>query len=158
MHSDPTRKDGEMTSKGDFTDQEWELLREGPAAAGMMVVMADRGGTFRETFAMAKAYGEARKQHGESELLDELVAAGPKGGPRYHSSEELNQQGQQRLRDAADLLSRKATANELEDYRAFVLTLAKKVADAHREHGEQVSEHEQAAIRDIEASLGATSA
>jgi hypothetical protein len=146
-----------MTGKSDFTDEEWDVLREGPAAAGMMVVMADRGGTLRETFAMAKAYGEARKQHGESELLDELVAAGPKRGSRYHSPEELNTQGQQRLREAADLLTRKATSNELDDYRAFVLTLAKKVAEAHREHDEQVSEHEQAAIRGIEASLGATS-
>jgi glutamate synthase domain-containing protein 1 len=147
-----------MTGKGDFTDEEWELLREGPAVAGMMVVMADRGGTLRETFAMAKAYGEARNQHGESELLDELVAAGPKRGGRYHSNEELSAQGQQRLREAADLLARKATSSELEDYRAFVLTLAKKVADAHREHDQQVSEREHATIRDIEASLGAPSA
>lgn len=147
-----------MTGKGDFTDEEWDLLREGPAAAGMMVAMADRGGTLRETFAMAKAYEEARNQHGESELLDELVAAGPKRGARYHSTEELNAQGQQLLREAADLLARKATSNELDDYRAFVLTLAKHVADAHREHGQQVSEREQAAIRDIEASIGPTSA
>jgi hypothetical protein len=147
-----------MTGKGDFTEEEWDLLREGPAAAGMMVVMADRGGTLRETFAMAKAYGEARNHHGESELLDELVAAGPKRGARYHSTEELDAQGQQRLREAADLLARKATPNELEDYRAFVVTLAKKVAEAHREHDQQVSEREQAAITEIEASLGATSA
>ena len=147
-----------MTGKADFTEEEWDLLREGPAAAGMMVVTADRGGTLRETFAMAKAYGEARKQHGESELLDELVAAGPKRGARYHSTEELTAQGQQRLREAADLLTRKATSNELEDYRAFVVTLATKVAEAHREHDQQVSEREQAAISEIEASLGATSA
>jgi hypothetical protein len=149
-------KDGVMTGKVDFTEEEWDLLREGPAAAGMMVVMAEKGGTFRETFAMAKAYGEARSHHGDSELLDELVAAGPKRGSRYHSQEELHEQGLQRLRESADLLARKATPKELEDYRAFVITLAQKVAGAHREHGEQVSEHEEAAIRDIDVSLGAT--
>ena len=147
-----------MTGKGDFTDEEWDLLREGPAAAGMMVVTADKGGTFRETFAMAKAYGEARNQHGESELLDELVAAGPKRGSRYHSQEELHEQGLQHLREAADLLLKKATPNELQDYSAFVVTLAKKVAEAHSEHGQQVSEPEQGAIRDIEASLSGPSA
>jgi hypothetical protein len=147
-----------MTGKGDFTDEEWDLLREGPAAAGMMVVTADKGGTFRETFAMAKAYGEARSQHGESELLDELVAAGPKRGSRYHSQEELHEQGLQHLREAADLLAKKATPNELQDYGAFVVTLAKKVAEAHSEHGQQVSEREQSAIRDIEASLSGPSA
>ena len=74
-----------MTGKAAFTDEEWEQLREAPATAGMIVVTSEGGGTFRETFALAKAYAEARKQHGESELLDELVAAGPKGGPRAHS-------------------------------------------------------------------------
>jgi hypothetical protein len=146
-----------MTGKSDFTDQEWDLLREAPASAGMMVVTADRGGTFRETYAMAKAYAEARQHHGESELLDALVSAGPKGGPRYHSPEELHEQSLQRLREAADLLAQKATPPEADDYRSFVVALAQKVADAHREHGQQVSEPEQAAIRDIEASLGAKS-
>jgi hypothetical protein len=158
VQSDASGKDGVMTGKADFTDEEWDLLREGPAAAGMTVVVADKGGTFRETFAMAKAYGEARNHHGESELLDELVAAGPKRGSRYHSPEELHEQGLQRLRQAADLLAKKATPNELQDYSAFVVTLAKKVADAHREHGQQVSEREQGAIRDIEASLSGPSA
>jgi hypothetical protein len=146
-----------MTAKSEFTDEEWDLLREGPAAAGMIVVAADKGGTFRETFAMAKAYAEARQQHGESELLDELVSAGPKRGSRYHSPEELREQGLQVLREAADLLSRKATPEEVAGYRAFVMTLAEKVADAHREHGEQVSERERAAMDEIAAGVGATS-
>jgi hypothetical protein len=43
----------------------------------MIVVTAQRGGSFRESMVMAKAYVEARRQHGESELLDEIVAAKP---------------------------------------------------------------------------------
>lgn len=35
------------------------------------------GGMFRETVAMSKAYAEARAQHGDSELLDEIVTAKP---------------------------------------------------------------------------------
>jgi hypothetical protein len=151
------RKDDAMTGKSDFTDQEWDVLREAPAVAGMMVVTADKGGTFRETFAMAKAYGEARQQHGQSQLLDELVAAGPKSGPRFHSPEELHEQGLQRVRDAADLLARKAP-DDVAGYRNFVLALAHKVAEAHHEHGEPVSERERVAIGDIETGLGGTSA
>jgi hypothetical protein len=145
-----------MTAKSDFTDEEWELLREGPTTAGLIVLTAERGGTFRETFAMAKAYSEARKQHGESELLDELVAAGPKSGERAHSPEELREQGLQHLREAADLLRRKATAQEVDDYRAFVVNLAEHVARAHKEGGEEISERERAALGEIAASLGAT--
>jgi hypothetical protein len=142
-----------LTGKSAFTEEEWDLLREAPATAGMMVVTAEGGGTFRETFAMAKAYAEARRQHGESELLDEVVAAGPKRGPRFHSNEELREQALQRLRDAAALLQQKATPEEAQDYRGFVAALAERVAGAHKEGGEQISAHERAAIDEIAASL-----
>jgi hypothetical protein len=144
-----------MTGKADFTQQEWDLILQGPPSAGMIVVTAQRGGTFRETVAMAKAYVEARQQHGESELLDEIVAAKPEADhTRYHSVEELKQHGLQHLRDAVDLLERKATSDEVEGYRRFVLTLADKVANAHREGGTGVSEAERAAINEISAALG----
>lgn len=144
-----------MTGRADFTEEEWELVLEGPPSAGMIVVTAQRGGTFRESIAMAKAYVEARRQHGESELLDEIVAAKPeRDHTRYHSVEELKQHGLQHLRDAVELLERKATAEEVEDYRRFVLTLADRVANAHREGGETVSNAERAAIQEISASLG----
>jgi hypothetical protein len=54
------------------------------------------------------------------------------------------------------LLESKATAEELDDYRRFVLTLADKVAAAHREHGQSVSPAEAEAIEQITAALGTT--
>lgn len=145
-----------MTGKADFTREEWQVVLEGPPSAGMIVVTAQRGGTFRETIAMAKAYVEARQHHGESELLDEIVAAKPEiDHARYHSAEELKEQGLQHLRDAVALLGRKASPEELEDYKRFVLNLADKVANAHRENGESVSLGERAAIEEVAASLGA---
>jgi hypothetical protein len=144
-----------MTGKADFTPQEWEQVLEGPPSAGMIVVTAQRGGTIRETLAIARAYVDARKQHGESELLDEVVAAKPEvDHTRYHSFTELKEHGLQHVRDAVDLLERKATPAEVADYRRFVLTLAEKVANAHREDGASVSEAEQQAIDEISASLG----
>jgi hypothetical protein len=146
-----------MTGKADFTEQEWELVLEGPPSAGMIVVTAQRGGTIRETFAIAKAYVEARQQHGESELLDEIVAAKPeRDHTRFHSVEELKAQGLQHLRDAVEVLGRRATPEEVEGYRRFVLTLADKVANAHREGEETVSEAERAAIDEISASLSSS--
>ena len=144
-----------MTGKADFTQQEWDLVLEGPPSAGMIVVTAQRGGTIRETLAIARAYVEARQQHGESELLDEIVAAKPElDHTRYHSVEELKQHGLQHLRDAVEVLERTATLGEVEGYRRFVLTLADKVASAHREGGASVGEAERAAIADIATSLG----
>ena len=143
-----------MTGKADFTEEEWKVVLEGPPSAGMIVLTAQRGGTIRESVALARSYVEARQQHGESQLLDEIVAAKPQmDHTRYHSVEELKQHGLQHLREAVELLERKATADELEDYRRFVLTLANKVASAHREGGTSVSEAEQAAIDEISATL-----
>jgi hypothetical protein len=43
-------------------------------------------------------------------------------------------------------------------YRRFVLALAERVAAAHKEHGEQVSEAERAAIDEIASALGSPAA
>ena len=147
-----------MTTKSDFSAEEWQLILEAPPSAGLIVVTAQRGGTFRETIAMAKAYTEARQQHGESELLDEIVSAKPqRDHTHYHSPDELKQHGLQHLRDSVEVLERKATPTEIEEYRQFIVTLAHEVAAAHREQGQDVTESEQAAIADITAALKATS-
>ena len=144
-----------MTTKAAFSPEEWEAVLEGPSTAGMIVITASHGGTFRETIAMSKAYAEARAQHGESELLDEVVAAKPKvDHTRYHSPEELRDNGLGHLRDVAALLETKATSEEVEEYRRFVLGVADKVANAHREHGQSVSPAEEQAIQQISAALG----
>jgi hypothetical protein len=145
-----------MTTKAAFSPDEWKVVLEGPPAAGLIVITAAHGGTFRETFAMSKAYAEARTEHGDSELLDEIVSAKPKvDHTRYHSPEELRNEGLGHLRDAMALLESKATADERDDYRRFVLSLANKVAAAHREHGQSVSPEETAAIEQITEALGA---
>jgi hypothetical protein len=152
----PQREEQAMTGKADFTEQEWELVLEGPPLAGLIVVTAQRGGTFRETYAMAKSYGEARQMHGASQLLDEITSSKPEvDRKKYHSYDELKQHGLQQLREAVGLLESKATPEEVEDYRGFILNLAHKVAAAHREDGVEVSPAEQAAIDEIAAALGA---
>jgi hypothetical protein len=143
-----------MTTRAAFTPEEWTVVLEGPPTAGMIVITAAHGGMFRETIAMSKAYAEARAEHGESELLDEIVAAKPHvDHTRYHSAEELKEHGLAHLRDAAALLESKATAGERDDYRHFVLALARKVAAAHSEHGQAVSPAEATAIQEITAAL-----
>ena len=145
-----------MTNKASFSPEEWNVVLEGPPAAGLIVITAAHGGTFRETFAMSKAYAEARGEHGESELLDEIVSAKPKvDHTRYHSPEELRDHGLGQLRAAMALLESKATAEERDDYRRFVIALANKVAAAHREHGQSVSPEEAAAIGQITEAVGA---
>jgi hypothetical protein len=145
-----------MTGKADFSPEEWTTVAESPPTAAIIVMMAQRGGTFRETIAMAKGYTEARAQHGESELLDELVSAKPEvDHTHYRSFEELSEHGLQHLRDAVAILERRATSDEVSAYRRFVRALAEKVANAHREDGVAVSQAEQSAIDEVSAALGA---
>jgi hypothetical protein len=152
-----------MTGKADFTDEEWEVVLKGPPSAGMIVITAQRGGMFRESFSMAKAYAEARQEHGDSELLDEIASTKPQiDHTRYHSVEELKDDGLQHLRDAVGLLQQKATQEEVDEYKRFVLTLANRVAAAHKEGflglgGERVSDAEQSAVEEIAHALGTES-
>jgi hypothetical protein len=141
-----------MTDKAAFTAEEWELVREGPPTAGMVALTAERGGSFRESWALAKAYTNARKEHGESELLDALVAEKP-DLKRYKTPEELEDQGLGRLTEAVTLLEQKATPGEVLAYKKFALDVAEQVAEAHKEGDRPVSEGERAAIEKIAASL-----
>src|SRR2546423_13385045 len=98
-----------MTGKADFNAEEWELVLSAPPSAGLIVATAQRGGTFRESFSIAKAYTEARRRHGDSQLLDEIVSAKPEMDvKRYSSKEELEQALLQKIREAVALLEQKA--------------------------------------------------
>ena len=104
-----------MTGKADFTEEEWETVLEGPTSAGLIVSTASRGGTFRESFSMAKAYSEARQQHGESQLLDEITSSRPKvDRAREHSKEELKQHHLGVLQQAIGLVQAKASPEEVD--------------------------------------------
>jgi hypothetical protein len=143
-----------VTTRDAFAPDEWSTVLEGPPTAGMIVVVASSGGMFRETFAMSRAYAEARAAHGQSELLDEIVAARPKSDHRrYHSREEMQDDGLRRLRTAVALLEAKALPDEVDGYRRFVLAVADKVAQAHREDDQVVSPAEQEAIDSIAHAL-----
>lgn len=149
-----------MTGKADYTEEEWKLLREAPTSAGMLVIQADRGGMLRETFSMAKAYTEARKEHGASQLLDDVTSEKPEvDRTRFGSAEELRANFLQHIRDAVSLLQAKATPEEVSDYRGFLAAVASRVAGAHREgfmgmSGERVSEAERQALADIAEAAG----
>jgi len=152
-----------MTGKSDFTEQEWDLVLSAPPSAGFVVATAQRGGTFPETFSIAKAYTEARRQHGDSELLDTIAATKPEiDHTRYPSLEELQQALLQKVRDAVALVDQKATPEEAGEYRKFIVSLAERVAAAHKEgfmglSGERVSDAEREATAKVAEAAGVSS-
>ena len=77
---------------------------------------------------------------------------------RLKSPEEAKQHALQNIRDAVALLKQKASPEEVEAYRQFILDLANRVAEARKEgfmglSGERVSEDERSAIDEINAAL-----
>ena len=147
-----------MTAKSEFNAEEWERVARAPALAGVMVALADRGGSFRESLALGKAYAAAKRDEASSELLRELVAS-----PPSLDRESAGQPDQipEQIRAAVQTVEEKATPEEAEEYRQFILRLADVVAHAHKEGGvlgiggKEVSEEEQAALDRLASTLSA---
>ena len=150
-----------MTKKADFNAEEWSTVVEGPLLAGMRVLTAHRGGSLRESLAMGKVYAHARQRQGQSELLDALVASPPAlDQDRVRAAGDVGVAVAAGLRDALAILRQKASPEEVEAYRDFVMSVADAAARAHKEGGfigiggTEVSESEQEALDELRAALG----
>ena len=150
-----------MTTKAEFNAEEWEQIAGGPALAGLIVISAQRGGTIRETVAMAKVYKETADQHGGSDLVGEIAATTPSiDRHEFSSAEDLRTRGLGKITEAVGLVESKATPDELAAYRAFAITVAQRAAEADKSGGflgiggERVSDSERTALNDVAAALG----
>lgn len=151
-----------MTRRADFNAEEWSTVVEGPLYAGMRVVGADRGGTLRESLALGRVYQEARGAQGENELLDELIKSPPAIDPSRvrEAGGNIGAVASERLREAIGIVQAKATPEEADAYKRFVMTVAQAVAGAHKEGGflgiggKQVSDAENQALDEISTALG----
>jgi hypothetical protein len=152
-----------MTTKADFNAEEWSTLVEAPVLAGMRVVAARRGGTIRESLAVAKVYAAAREAQGDSELLDALVASPPAVDAKEmrESGSDIASVAGERLREALRILAEKASPEEVEEYKRFVMEVAEAAAKAHKEGGfigiggKEISPEEQVALDGLQGILNA---
>jgi hypothetical protein len=123
---------------------------------------ADRGGTLRESLALSRVYQQARADHAESALLDELVKSPPSIDPDQLREVQGNigQLASRQLREAIQILEAKASPEEIDSYKRFVMTVAQAVAGAHKEGGflgiggKQISDAENQALDELSAALG----
>jgi hypothetical protein len=146
--------------KADFNADEWSTVVEAPMLGGLRVVAASRGGTIRESLAVGRVYAEARKSQGGSELLDELVSSPPAvDAQRLQGGGDIAGMCTERLGEALRLVSEKGSPDDVEEYKGFVLAVARAAAEAHKEGGfagiggKQVSEEEQRALDDLQQVL-----
>jgi hypothetical protein len=129
-----------MTQTTSFSDQEWALLGDAPMAAGAAVAMASAGGGRREASAMVSGWREAGERIAQSELMRAIVAQldperRPGTGGAGYAYASITDEAVDLCSRAVGLLQQRATPEELEEYRAFVINLAERVAWANSESG-----------------------
>jgi hypothetical protein len=149
-----------MTTKADFTEEEWARLGRAPLVAGMAITLADPGGpieTLRESSAALQTVAEAAQSDKYGEVVQAVAQdfsdkarhrqnpmAGFKPKGRDAGEEVLAE-----LREVNRLLVEKVTAEEREQFREWLKTAAQRAATAAKEGGffgfraELVSEREQ---------------
>ena len=153
-----------MTTKSEFNADEWERVAQAPALAALAVIVADRGGVIRESIALGKVYAEARSQGG-SELIQALVESPPRLNPsEMGPADQIRTQLPERVEEALRTVESKATPEETQEYRDFILRVADVVAHAAKEGGvlgiggKEISDEEQAALDELTNLLGTAGA
>jgi hypothetical protein len=161
-----------MTSRADFTDEEWARLGRAPIVAGMAISLADPGGPFeavKESSAALQTLLEAARDGGYDEFVQALshdVAEkarrreNPMAGFAPDRSRALDDVLEE-LRAVNQLLVQKADPEDIEDYREWIKAAAQRTALAAKEGGflgiggERVSEREQQMLDTLGEIFGA---
>lgn len=160
-----------MTGKAAFTDGEWERIRRAPFVAGMALTIADPGGPIeisKEGMATIRA---ATLPPSQEELLaaialDIQAAMQRKENPakdfKPTSAPTAATEILDELRAVDAIVAAKATPEESEAFRDWLIVTAQAAADAAKEGGfmgfgaERVSAGEQKMLDQIRDALGRT--
>jgi hypothetical protein len=155
-----------MTSKADYTQDEWKRLRRAPLVGGMAISIADPGGPIelaKETMAsMRAAVTPPRQEELLMAVAQDLMAVlqqkeNPMTGFKVENAALAGQQILDELREVDRIVKAKATPDESEAFREWLLTVAQAAADAAKEGGflgfgaAQVSKGEHAMLEQLRA-------
>ncbi len=150
-----------MTSKADFTDEEWTRLKRAPFVAGMAISLADPGGpieAFKETAATLKTVLGDAEGGGRGELVT-AIARDVEAEARAHKSPLAGFKPSKGATAGVEILdelgavnrlvTEKATADDAAAVRRWLQAAAQAAADAAKEggfmgfHAQRVSAGEQ---------------
>ena len=126
-----------MTSKGEFSDEEWTRLKRAPFVAGMAISIADPGGR-----------GELVDGVARDVVADAQLRKSPLRDFKARGALAV-QEILEELGDVNRIVSEKATPDEADAYREWLRAAAQEAANAAKEggflgfHAQRVSEGEQ---------------
>jgi hypothetical protein len=159
-----------MSTKADYSAEEWNLLVQVPAYVGYGVLIAEPSGwrgTKQEIAALRAAADQLVKEYGSP--LNDALAPDVRA---LLASDELEKRSRdknvdaildsiaQHCADAIKLLSRRSTPDEVYAYQAFVYEMGVMVAQAAVDAeflgigGERVSARERKALKRLRDALG----
>ena len=160
-----------MSTKADYSANEWDLLRTAPMMAAILVVAASPSGLVglvQESAAAGKMILEAADS-AKTPLLKSLAEdmkssfAIPKTPPGA-SPTAVQSAATEILQRTSELLGKKATPEEATEMKQWLAQIAQKTAEATKEGGflgfggTLVSDEEKAAIAKVNSSLGLAAA
>ena len=159
-----------MTTKSDFTEEEWTRVVRAPLVAGMAISLADPGGPIeatKETMATLKtATNPPTREQLLAEVALEIQAAGqqhhnPLKGYKLDHGRVPGEQVLDELRSVQAIVAAKATSEETGAFGSWLLAAAQAAAEAAKDGGfmgfgaQQVSDREQAMLDQVRAAVSA---
>jgi hypothetical protein len=156
-----------MTAKQDFTEEEWTRIRRAPLVAGVAIALADPGGPIelaKETMASLRSstLPPSQEELLASVALDVQAMTQHKQNLLGDFKPKNGQQVLDELRGVNELVTAKATSEEAEAFRRWLVAAAQAAADAAKEGGfmgfggEQVSAGEEQMLDQVRAALKMT--
>ena len=152
-----------------FTDDEWDRVRRAPIVAGMAITIADPGGPIEISKEMMATLRAATVPPSQEELLaavalDIQALAQQKQNPARNfkptSAATAGTEILDELRAVDAIVAEKATPEETQAFRGWLVMAAQAAADAAKEGGfmgfgaVQVSEGEQKMLDQLRSALG----
>lgn len=158
-----------MTSKAEYTEEEWVRLRRAPFVAGLAISIADPGGPIelaKETIATLRATSTPPSQEELLVAVSQEIASmvnqkqNPMAGFKPDSSALAGKMILDELKGVNEILIAKATPGEADAFRRWLLAAAQASADGAKEGGfmgfgaELVSQGEHRMLDELREALG----
>jgi hypothetical protein len=160
-----------VTTKSDFTEDEWSRIVRAPFVAGMAISLADPGGPIEATKETMATLKTATNPPSREQLLADVALEiqamtqkkqSPLGGYRPTADgASWGEQVLEELRAVRALVAAKAAPDETAAFGRWLLASAQAAADAAKEGGfmgfgaQQVSDREQAMLDQVRAAVSA---
>ena len=158
-----------MADKSDFTPEEWKTIVAAAPMVGLAVTCASPNGPWgvmKEMLSMGMAMAEMLQKGSANPLIAELAAdlkarqTKPEPPQGIKDPEQAKELALNHIRAVNDIVSRKAKADEADEFKKWLLAVGERVAEASNEGGifgiggERVSEAEKNVLRQIAFALG----